>query len=151
MSDGFSIEALYSDADLQKWIQDDLDAWFDELAAEFLRVGKDMVDKARAKTRDDGGFGNITWNLRSSIGCAVVRKHTIKEDEIYFPPIGKGDLGHSTGIAYIKEIALLIDDGDIYLLFVAGMDYASLVEENGRDVIKVVIGKNLAGALNSIR
>jgi hypothetical protein len=151
MSDGFSIEADFTAQDLENWIQDDLNEWFDELAAELLRVGRGLVDEARAKTKSEGGFGNITWNLRSSIGCAVVRNHTIRAEEIYFPQIAKGDEGHKTGIAYAREIALLIDDGDIYLLFVAGMDYASFVQaREGTDVIEHVVGDNLPAALKGI-
>lgn len=146
----FSIEADFTAADLERWINEDVQGWFDELAKHMLRVGKGLVDKARAKTAAEQGFNNITWNLRSSIGCLVVANHTILAENIYFPPIGKGDEGHSTGISYLKEIALLIDDGGVYLLFGAGMDYASLVQAKGKDVIQNVIGDNLEDALKAI-
>jgi hypothetical protein len=146
----FSLEADFTDQDIERWINEDVDAWLNELADKLLAKGKELVDKARAKTAAEHGFNNITWNLRSSIGCAVVKDHAIDPARIYFPPIGKGDGGHKTGISYIKEIALLVDGDEIQLIFVAGMEYASLVQAKGKDVIYNVIGDNLAKALKSI-
>lgn len=146
----FKIEAEFTTEDIENWINADLNNWFDDLAEFFLSTGKDLVDKARAKTREEGGFGNITWNLRASIGCAVVRNHTISDGDTYFPPVNNGGEGHKIGIAYLREIASLIDDGDVYLLFVAGMEYASFVQKKGKDVIDHVIGDNIGNALNGI-
>lgn len=144
------ITADFSFSDLDQWINEDLNNWFDAQANAMFIKGKELVDKARAKTREDGGFGNITWNLRSSIGCVLVKNHIILPEYIYFPQIGKGDRGHVTGVNYAREIATLEDDGDIYLIFVAGMEYASLVQAKGKDVIKHVIGDNIADSLKSI-
>ena len=93
-----------------------------------------LVDRARAKTKDDYGFGNITWDLRSSIGGVIVAGGQIVFR--YFPTIGKGDNGHKTGNAFAEEIANLVNDHDeITLIFVAGMDYGRFVETQGHDVI----------------
>jgi hypothetical protein len=94
---------------------------------------RELVDRARAKTREEKGFGNITWNLRESIGGVVVKNHAIVDT--YFPPIGKGPEGRRKGIAFAEEMALLQDDGQIMAVFVAGEQYGVLVEAKGRDVI----------------
>ena len=121
--------------DLNKHIDGTLNNILDEIADNMFDAGKLIVDKARAKTRAENGFNNITWNLRASIGCVLVYKHQIKGEHIYFPPISEGSEGRSKGIAYAKEISLLVDDGDPVLVFVAGMDYALFVEATDRDVI----------------
>lgn len=95
-----------------------------------------MVDKARAKTKAELGFNNITWNLRESIGGVVVQHHKIIHN--YFPKIGKGPEGRKEGIALAQEIALLLaDDDQLIAVFVAGMDYAAFVEAKGWDVISL--------------
>jgi hypothetical protein len=94
---------------------------------------RELVDKARAKTKAEKGFNNITWNLRESIGGIIVKDHQIIDT--YFPPIGKGPEGRKKGIAYAQEIALLEDDGEIMAVFVAGEEYAKYVETQGWDVI----------------
>lgn len=101
------------------------------------KVGASAVDRARSKVKTGpftgGGFGNITWNLRGSIGYVIVKDHQIIDR--YFPPLPDGDQGTTRGIKYAEEIALLLDDGDIILIVVAGEEYAYFVEAKGYDVI----------------
>lgn len=100
-------------------------------------VGKKAVDRARSNVKTGpftgGGFGNITWELRGSIGYVIVKDHQIIDK--YFPPLPDGDQGIIEGIKYAEEIALLVDDGDIMLIMVAGKEYAYYVEAKGYDVI----------------
>lgn len=145
----FRIEADFTAAELDSWINDDVQEWFDELTRQLLATGKILVDKARAKTKAEGGFGNITWNLRSSIGlCAVNQGEII---ETYFPPIGKGEHGNTVGREMAERLALYSSGRDgIIVVFVAGENYAELVQTTERDVIWHVIGDNLGEALKSI-
>lgn len=124
----FSIEADFTAADLERWINEDVDAWFDELSEKYKKAGIAFVDKARARTKSEGGFGNITWNLRSSIGCLLV--YNGQAIFTYFPTIKNGALGSQTGENYAREIAVLVNEGDgVQLVIVAGMEYASFLED----------------------
>lgn len=119
-------------------IKKDIDSFIknveDNLTDSLRKAGKLMVDRARMKTKAGGGFGNITWDLRGSIGYVIVKDHVIIET--YFPQTANGAQGVTTGIAYAQEIALLIDDGGIILVVVAGMEYAYFVEAtDDHDVI----------------
>lgn len=129
------ITADFSDKDLEDWINADAHVWFDELLEKFRIAGKQFTERARAKAKPEkDAFGNITWNLRSSIGYVLVYQR--KVIEAYFPVLKTGSLGAKTGESFAREIALLINEGDgIELVMVAGMEYASLVEDRRLDVI----------------
>ena len=128
-----SIEANFTIKDLEKDFKNFTEAIKNDLADKLYETLKILVDKARAKTRAENGFGNITWNLRASIGGVIVKDHRIVHR--YFPPIPLGVEGNLKGIGYAEEIALLLDDGDLMLIMVAGMEYARYVEARERDVI----------------
>lgn len=128
-----SIEANFTIKELEKDFNKFTEAIKNDLAGKLFETLKILVDKARRKTKAEKGFGNITWNLRASIGGVIVKDHRIVHR--YFPPIPLGVEGNLKGIAYAEEIALLLDDGDIMLIMVAGMDYAKHVECTERDVI----------------
>jgi hypothetical protein len=149
MSDGFSIEADFTAQDLENWINDDVQDWISDMTAGLIAGGKILVDKARAKTKSEGGFGNITWNLRSSIGlCAVNQGRII---ETYFPPIGKGEHGNTVGREMAERLALYSQGrDDVVVVFVAGENYAELVQTTERDVIYTVIGGHLEDLIKSI-
>ena len=115
--------------DINGFIEDMQDHIFESRKA----AGISFVDKARARTKSEGGFGNITWNLRASIACVVVKDHQIAFR--YSPPISNAPEGNQKGIAHAEEIALLVDDGGMTLVVVAGMDYAAAVEGKDLDVI----------------
>ena len=115
-------------------------------------VGRKAVDRSREKTKVQGGFGNITWNLRGSIGYVIVKDHEIIDR--YFPPLPDGDQGTTEGIKYAEEVALMLDDGDIMLVVVAGMEYAYFVEAKGYDVISgssAHMESELRTALNNLK
>lgn len=151
----FSVSADFKMADVEAFIKQETETFFDELVDSFRVTGRNMVDKARAKTKSAGGFSNITWNLRSSIGYLIIYNGQVVET--YFPVAGPGDEGSATGEKYAREIATLIDNYDgIQLIIVAGMEYATFVERVGmdggiqHDVITHVVGDNLGDALKSI-
>lgn len=118
---------------LDRHLDEFIEAAKNKLVETLKVVGKKAVDRSREKTKIQGGFGNITWNLRGSIGYVIVKDHGIIDK--YFPTLPDGDLGTTEGIKYAEEIALLLDDGDIMLIMVAGMEYAYYVEAKGYDVI----------------
>ena len=131
------VNAEFDLKDLYKEIDDFTDEVEEHMLSSLRQAGKQFVDRARSKVKgvpfSGAGFGNITWDLRGSIGYVIVKNHHIIER--YFPFIGLGDEGTKQGHAYAEEVALLIDEGDIMLIVVAGMDYAYYVEAKGYDVI----------------
>jgi hypothetical protein len=129
------IERNFNMKDIEDYINDTFNGWVEDIADTMFESGKIIVDLARAKTKAEGGFGNITWRLRASIGCVVVSNHQIQDKHVYFPSIGKGEEGRIKGIALAREVALLVDDGETYIILVAGEDYASILEDNRIDVV----------------
>ena len=129
------IEANFDMKAIEKYIDDTFNGWVEDIADTMFQSGKIIVDLARAKTKAEGGFGNITYNLRSSIGCVVVSNHQIQDKHVYFPKLANGDEGRKKGIALAREVALLVDDGETFIVFVAGEDYASILEDNSIDVV----------------
>lgn len=151
----FSIKANFNQSEVGDYIKQETDKWFTSLIEPFRITGRDLVDRARAKTKAGGGFGNITWNLRSSIGYLIIYNGEVVET--YFPPLETGSEGSATGENYAREIATLINIHEgIQLVIVAGMEYAVLVERQGfselerKDVITHVVGDNIEAALRSI-
>lgn len=137
-----TITADFSLADLEKDMNSTIESWFDEVAATFWEVGKESIDRQLLKIKPDTdaygkGFGNITFNLRSSMGCGLVRDGKVVDT--YFP-FGKGDVGQTHGLSLLNEIAGTIDD-NIALIVVAGEKYGVFVEAKGFDVIKMSYAK----------
>ena len=133
----FSIEQDFEDDFLDNLINSDVEEIINELAETMFETGKRLVDRARAKTKTEGGFGNITWNLRASIGCVLANNSQILDQHVYFPTIPESSNGQIEGENFAREIALLVDEGEPVLIFVAGMEYAIFVESKGRDVIRL--------------
>lgn len=131
----FSITADFDMAEVQSYIKGEMEAWFDELVETFREKGREFTTRARAKTKSEGGFGNITWNLRSSIGyCLVYEKKVV---ESYFPSIKGNTTGESKGRELAESVAAAGALGDdIFLVLVAGEDYAAFVKAKGFDVIE---------------
>ena len=90
------------------------------------------MERARQKTKAQGSFGNITFNLRSSIGFLLLDNGG--EVAIEFEAVANGDEGVKKGMDYARELAGGYTDG-IVLICVAGMEYAAAVESKGYDVI----------------
>lgn len=130
------ITADFNMEDVESYIKAESDAWFDELCDELRAKGKEFTERARAKINKTGKvFNNITWNLVSSMGYALVQNNKIVES--YFPSVKAGTTGESVGAKYAKgevfETAHTKDD--ILLVLVAGMDYALFLDVKGYDVI----------------
>ena len=152
----FNIKADFKLNDLNNHLDKFIEDAKNQLVEVLKKVGTSAVDRSRANVKTGpftgGGFGNITWNLRGSTGYVIVKDHQIIDR--YFPPLPDGDQGTTEGIKYAEEIALLLDDGDIMLIVVAGMEYAYFVEAKGYDVISgssAHMESELRTALNNIK
>jgi hypothetical protein len=145
----FSISADFSMDDVEAYIKQETDVWFDELVDSFRKTGRSLVDKARAKTSVPNGFNNITWNLRGSICMALAYEGRIIET--YSPPITKGEHGTELGKDIAERIAIYSQGQEgIVMAIVAAEEYAIFVERTGRDVITHVVGDSLGDELNKI-
>lgn len=107
----------------------------DQLAAEIdndvfeslQQAGEDFVTSARNMKKSEGGFGDVTKALRSSIGYAIRRDGVIIHGDFK---------GNSTGVAAAKQAIEEVEKIEgLQLIGVAGMDYASAVESKGFNVI----------------
>jgi hypothetical protein len=133
----FSISADFDMKDVEAYLNSEVEAWFDELVEELREHGREFTKRARAKTKSaDNSFGNITWNLRSSIGFCLVQRDKVVES--YFPQIKGGTTGEKTGAKYAKGVAFETSHrkDDILLVLVAGEEYAIFVKTKGFDVIE---------------
>lgn len=128
------IEATYKMRDVEAYIDKKSQEWYNRILESLRQKGRDFTSKARARTKVEGGFNNITWNLRESIGYLLI--HDGKVIESFFPKIAEANGGAVTGDAFARQISTdnYFDKG-IVLLMVAGMDYASFVQNRGIDVL----------------
>lgn len=93
-------------------------------------VGEKFVRDARQMTKAQGGFGDVTGNLRSSIGYFIVKNGEVLVKEI----------NEQRQIAKVAAEAVLKNVGKsskLKLVGVAGMEYASAVESKGYNVISI--------------
>lgn len=115
-------------------------------------VGNEFVKMARSKTRDQGGFGDVTGNLRSSIGFVIVDHGNIVESG--FEQVVNGNEGMNKAQQLTRELSDDFMDG-FALIVVAGMEYAAAVENrHHKDVItgsSVVAEAMLKSALKRIK
>lgn len=90
-------------------------------------TGEEFVKDARSMGRSEGGFGDVTGNLRSSIGYFI-----LKDGEI----IRENVKGRAAGQAMARYMVEQLEEKPGYqLVGVAGMQYASEVESRGLNVI----------------
>ena len=102
-----------------------------------LRLGEQVVKRAR----ENGSYTDRTSNLRNSIGYLVIHNGRIVQTSFTGNTPsrnGKGDLNfsHKTGLDYAKDVASNLDRNKTYLVWVAGMEYAAIVESKGYDVLQ---------------
>ncbi|RZJ91070.1 MAG: hypothetical protein EOO20_06240 [Chryseobacterium sp.] len=131
----FSLEPAFNFQQFDRELEENFNGLVAEIAQALFETGVKLVDLARMKTKSDGGFGNVTFDLRASIGCVLVLNSQISEDHIYFPQIAESSDGHTTGLNFAREVAFLVDEGEPVLVFSAGQEYAFILESKGIDVI----------------
>lgn len=101
-------------------------------------TGEGFVKDARSFTRAEGGFGDVTGNLRSSIGYFIV-----KDGEVIREDVQQSDKGtdRSTGVSVAKQfIDKIKKNNGLFLYGVAGMEYAQKLESRGYNVITLQSG-----------
>lgn len=131
-----TVKSDFNMAEIARYTEREVKRYIDSVIASYKKAGVAMVEDARGRTKDlgaaDGGsFGNITWNLRSSIGCAIFDDGV--EVFSYFPVLATGSEGAARGLDYAKELNEGVEG--IQLIVVAGMDYAAAVESKGYNVL----------------
>lgn len=123
----------FTQADIKRVIAEHMQRLEDAVISRFQRIGEQFVTNARNKTKEQGGFGDISGNLRSSIGYLIIRNGKQLTGS-GFESIAGGSVGSETGKKVIEEIAAKYPTG-ICLLVVAGMDYAAAVEAKSKDLL----------------
>lgn len=116
-----------------------LDQWSDEIEEQIIRiltrVGEEFVKAAREMSKAQGGFGDVTGNLRSSIGYYLLKDGEIISQRIYLSNAGTD---RKTGVATSRKLVEQMDKFIGYrLVGIAGMNYASYVESKGYNVISI--------------
>lgn len=97
-------------------------------------IGEQAVNRARDWTKKSNDFTDQTGNLRSSIGYVVVHDgQPVKVGDFNQVKFGSG--GTTDGRAYAESLAGQFQKG-YTLVIVAGMEYASYVQNRGYDVLR---------------
>lgn len=136
MAGGLKVTANYTAASIDREVKQAIDEYFKYVVDVYSRAGRAMVEDARSRTKDfgssgNGSFGNITWELRSSICCAVYRDG--REVFFYGPVLNTGADGVTAAKDYLQELSTGI--AGIQLIVVAGKEYARAVEDKNYNVI----------------
>lgn len=100
-----------------------------ELETEYFlnRAGMEIVNF----TKNNRTYQDQTGNLRNSTGYIVVRNGSVVKEGFE-----GGQEGEATGRGYAHRLATQFADSDWALIIVAGMEYASYVEDiHHRDVL----------------
>lgn len=116
----------------------DLNTTQDRIIEACINTMRYVGEQCLTQARNYGNYQDITGNLRSSIGYAVLRAGKIvyqSSSKPYHGPKGDGSKGVSEGDALLKRLAGDYPSG-IVLIVTAGMEYAVYVEEiHGKDVL----------------
>lgn len=123
---------MFSDGGLGKFFEHFQEKADSKIKAILIRAGEDFVTIAR----ENGSYTDITGNLRSSIGYAVVKDGNVVFGKV--TPAEKGsdkDTGMREARRLMETLSHEHNTGWV-LIGVAGMDYALFVETvSSRDVI----------------
>jgi hypothetical protein len=126
-----TIKANFKLADMQAYINQQVDVSYKAVIATFQYVGETFVRNARL----NGNYVDRTGNLRSSIGYIILQNGQQLAQNFAEGPNGTDRAtGVLNGITIAEEIAVEYPKG-IVLICVAGMNYAGCVESKGLDVI----------------
>ena len=123
------IKARYTQSDIDNMFLVRLRRIDSAVIARLQQIGETFVNNARA----NGDYGDVTGNLRSSIGYVIVKngKKIFGSD---FGVVKNGRDGQMKGKAHIATLISQFQKGYV-LIAVAGMDYAAAVESKGKDVL----------------
>jgi hypothetical protein len=144
------LKAKYTNGDIDKMMAARLIRINEAIVQTLAYVGEKCVNEAR----EFGSYRDFSGNLRSSVGYIIVANSRVVKYDFRRSGSGKvsvqysnmktrklrtrsvagGGDGVSTGKAYAGKIASTFRTG-YALIVVAGMNYAALVEANGRNVL----------------
>lgn len=144
------LKANFSRKDIKMALEMEKMKFHRVVVKELGKAGKEFVRLAWSKTAREGGFSDVSHDLRSSIAFAVVYRGNIMMSG--YSPNGTAN-GKSNAKKLIAEQKVKYKDG-YALLVVAGMDYATKVESKGRDVISgssLIISDMLINAINKLK
>lgn len=105
------------------------------------QLGERVVRYAREDMSQAKHYTDRTGNLRNSIGYIIVQDGRLIRSAFTGATMptsgndGSPNDAHSTGLSYAQEVAKELSKSKTYLVWVAGMHYASAVEAKGFDVI----------------
>lgn len=120
-------------SDIQEYIRRSIEKTEKVIIRNLQRLGEEAVIYARNRTGAESWYDQ-TGNLRSSIGYVIVRDGGVVRRG-GFTQILDGAEGPSEGKRFAKELANSFP-GRYVLIVVAGMNYASYVEEmENKDVL----------------
>lgn len=92
-------------------------------------TGEQFIKDARKMKKSEGGFGDVTKNLRSSIGYFI-----LKDGQILFENLRGKASGKSAARQFVESLPKKMG---LQLIGIAGMNYASDVESKGKNVISM--------------
>ena len=99
-----------------------------EVTDRMVRILRYVAELAINEARSNGSYRDVTGNLRSSVGYAIIIDGRIMEQNFT-----GGNEGVSKGKSLARELAS--KQPEIALVVVAGMKYASQVESRGKNVL----------------
>lgn len=118
-------------------VKDFLDKFYKKVEKQLIQaleyVGEGFVADARNMRKEDGGFGDVTGNLRSSIGYFITKDGQVIKENVQMSRRGSDK---ATGLQTAKTfLANIKDNQGLRIYGIAGMDYAEEVESRGYNVI----------------
>ena len=126
---------MFKTSDAIKFVNEKFSRIDKAIVSRLQLIGEQFVRDARTKTKEQGGFGDQTGNLRSSIGFVILKDGETTHEDFQ---LASGGTDRETGLLRGKaEIAKLKGKypSGYVLLCVAGMEYAADVEKKNKDVI----------------
>lgn len=125
-----AIKPKYTVNDISKYLQKVIDKTERRIYNSLVYVGESFVANARSMTKTEGGFGDVTGNLRSSIGYFILKNGRVVHQNL------KQFHGGTEGAASARKVLSEVKKINGYqLIGVAGMNYAAYVEAKGYNVI----------------
>lgn len=128
-----AIVPKFTQRELHDYMQSYLNRIDEVVIRNLMRLGEQAVAYARDRSGEESWYDQ-TGNLRSSVGY-VIGKDGVVLGKGGFSQVLSGAEGTSEGQSYAKELAEQMA-GKYFLIVVAGMNYASYVEEmENKDVL----------------
>lgn len=119
---------------VNRYINDMLDAKIQNVIRIMRVVGEDAVNEARSYAKDRD-WRDVTGNLRSSIGYIITLNGRVVGDN--FAKVQGGQPSQKDGKKIGRDLAIDIAKAlpELALVVVAGMNYAVAVESRGKNVL----------------